>query len=956
MQTTSSNGSSQPENPHIQKLEQDEQGIAHGVLARTAVLIIGIVFLLEHAEQTRFIKCEWIVQNFLWFFPLIVLVVSYLIYKGFVADYVERRSKFGWAVLSFFTLTAPILLLCFCFSGFTALGYSTWIFTYDPINAATIVSLVLLTPISNICLLPVLLKDRIENPIAAGLMNGLALGTSLVFGVLFSPIVAMMLASLGRPLYLGGLLEAFMGLLVLAMMLSPYSVCILSCLQCKSIWKLRDTAKGMQASMFACLGLVLSLLLLLCPGVSTVVTNVATVKAATQAPDASTAVRFLRAFESTDDLMRKAYFQNVPKLELAPAILACVIHEPGVLSPPTPELARKAIYRITGKNFNSFKKPSVTPLPGWWWAPRDEDRGGSEVGGLSPDLTMMSSEMNCFCYKDALASRVDWTLKFSNSNPTRDAEARMLILLPPNAVASGLRLFVDGKPRDAIFGSRGVVRTAYSNIVRERRDPALLSWAGNDLVLLQCFPVRNDTPMKVTLQIAAPLAMTGEERAQIMLPKVVESNCAVSAHSVRYRVENHGQTEGGFDKKIANDQIGDPIATVDGVGKQSLVCDLIGSGMLKQKVCRFQNLHKDLLLVIDCGVNTQDKIDSLGDAIANLPDSVRVGVLYATDEFADEKPLRANNNAELGRMVRYNHPRCLGGPDNLPALARAITEMKRDPSLSVIWVHGPQPVVFAENGVLDLTFSENQKSSQPLYEIEMNPGPNKVSEYVATTLFDTKRSVRLLRGTGSFEKSIPDVLLKFAGQTPTFSIVRNHTGNFAALEQKSSTFPPTPEANAQLTACALWANEKANEAYANSKIGDAADLSKKYRVVTRASSAVVLENDSQYTQAGLDAAQSDPYSSEPVESVASPTNAITNQLNSMSYAASCAGTPSYGGYSSSSAAYAGAPQNSSSTGYKSKEGEQIFAIFLWGLAALLGVGMILSFCKKGGRVDPDPVK
>lgn len=940
MQSKSNKGSSQLKNPYAQRLQEEDLEVANGALCRSALLLLCFMYLLEHAPETQFVPPGWFAGNIVWFLPTAVFVVSILIYRGFVHENIEAKSRLRWAILSFFALTAPMLLLCFLFTGLNALGMMTWIFAYDPINAAAIVLLILLAPISNIWLLPVLVKKRIDNPLSTGLLNGAALGTSLLFGFLLLPSV--IIASIGcvsHP-FLGGPFEFFVSVLIFSMMLSPYSVCLMSSLLCTAIWRMKGAQGGLQTSLFSCLGLVLSLLLLICPGVKTVVTNIATVKAATQNSEASSAVRYLRAFESIDDLLRLAYFENVPRAQFLPVLYSNIAHDTQAATTPRPELARKAIYRITGKNFNAFKKPSPAAVPeGLRIFTVDTDRGGAEVAALNPDLKLTSSEMNCFAYKDTLASRVEWSLQFENTNHNRDAEARLLILLPPNAVASGLRLYVNGKAREAVFGNRGVVRSAYSNIVSQRRDPALLSWAGNDRVLLQCFPVRATEPMRLSLQIAAPFVMSSTSQAQIMLPRVIESNCSVLEHTVRYRALKQNETDSGFDKTVENNSLVEPIARIEVTSFKSVVSN---QEQIEQVVTSSaKNDAKSLLFVVDCGANTQEKLGALGEAIGRLPESVKAGVIYATDEISNLKPFRAANNAELGRQVQFNHPRCLGGPDNLPALQVAFEQMQRDRELSVVWVHGPQPVVFACDAVVDGMFSMDEMNGRPLYEIEMIEGPNKISEYVGTALFEKRRPVRLLRGHGSFESSVAETLLCLVGEKNTYSIVRNASNRFA---QSRSTFGDGN--NAQLTACALWASNTADGLYERGFLDDAAALSKKHRVVTRATSAVVLESDRQYKEAGLDGDQANPYSAEfPVDHVTNPSaaNALVTQMNSLSCAAASAG-PSAG---SASFGVPKPQEQANSREFDASEpGVQIYQFFVWTLAALVGTVLLFGGCKK----------
>lgn len=934
------------DNPYIQPLTNKDYVAAEGVLLRLAAAFMFLGYLLQHSSM-KLLSDKWMSDNFLWFLPLFVVVVSAVVYRGFVREHIEAKAGFRWAVLSFYSITAPIILICCVFSGLNTLGMLTWFFSYDASGAATCSTLLLLAPISNLWLVRLTLKGQIENPLSMGLLNGLSLGTALIVCLLLMPVATTAIVGYVTHPFGPGPLETALLFLGIALLMSPYFLLYLTCLNCQTIWNLRESTHGMQASVFACVGLVLSIALLVCPGVSTIVKNTATVKAAMQCPDASSAVRFLRAFDCTNELLQRAYFANIPKVEFAPLLYEMITHDSSVSRAPTPEMARKAIYRITGKHFNTFKKPTVATLPeSLWWlnSSFDRDQAATEVAGIIPDLKMVTSDMKCFSYKDALASRVEWTITFHNNSHSQPAEARALILLPPNAVASGLTLFIDGKPREAVFGNRGVVRSAYTNIVSQRRDPALLSWAGNDRVLLQCFPVNANSSMKVTLQVAAPFIVSDQTHAKVMLPRVIEANCPVAQqHRVQYRLLNSGVTEGGFDKTIENTALTDPVFAIDNVtGSSVLIADpMQGNSVFSQTIQPKHETLKRLVLVVDCGVRTQNQIDSLCDAVANLPDSVLVEVLYATDEFTMDKPLRANNNRELAEIMRANHPRCLGGPDNLPALHQGIIEVQGVPNATVVWVHGPQPVIFATDYALSEVFKLHDR--EHIYEIDMAEGPNKISQTVGTSLFDRSIQVRILRGTGSFDKSISDILLSLVGQKSSYSIVRLPSSGQATGIQL----------NAQLTASALLANDSARNLYAKGDISKASDLSRKHRIVTPSTSAVVLEFDRQYTEAALDEkGQTNPYSAEtPAQDVSltNPFSSVTSQLNNLSCAAAAAGPPAGSSLSYSLAKadpYAGSSGSSSSGA--SRHGTHLFEMFVWILVSVVGI-IILAILVKTGK-------
>ena len=79
-------------------------------------------------------------------------------------------------------------------------------------------------------------------------------------------------------------------------------------------------------------------------------------------------------------------------------------------------------------------------------------------------------------------------------------------------MVSRLTLWIDGEEREAAFGGRSQVKTAYKETVQQRRDPVLVTTCGPDRVLVQCFPVPpGGGRMKLRLGITAPLVLTAAD-------------------------------------------------------------------------------------------------------------------------------------------------------------------------------------------------------------------------------------------------------------------------------------------------------------------------------------------------------------------------------------------------------------------------------------------------------------
>ena len=140
--------------------------------------------------------------------------------------------------------------------------------------------------------------------------------------------------------------------------------------------------------------------------------------------------------------------------------------------------------------------------------PEGDLRGGDQVGPPVRGLSLDVSRVDVTVHADAGTFYAEWTMVLANATPQQQ-EARCRLLLPDGGVVSRATLWVDGSPREAAFGGRDQVRKAYQEVaVAQRRDPLLVTPAGPNRVMVQCFPVPANGTMKIRLGITAPLQLS----------------------------------------------------------------------------------------------------------------------------------------------------------------------------------------------------------------------------------------------------------------------------------------------------------------------------------------------------------------------------------------------------------------------------------------------------------------
>lgn len=116
---------------------------------------------------------------------------------------------------------------------------------------------------------------------------------------------------------------------------------------------------------------------------------------------------------------------------------------------------------------------------------------------IRADCRIESVDVRADIQDQAAKVRVSQVFRNPSSIPM---EAQVLFPLPEGAAVSGLTLLVDGKELTGKLLGRDEARRIYEDIVRRRRDPALLEYMGRDLFQTSVFPVSPGGQSTVQLQ------------------------------------------------------------------------------------------------------------------------------------------------------------------------------------------------------------------------------------------------------------------------------------------------------------------------------------------------------------------------------------------------------------------------------------------------------------------------
>lgn len=531
----------------------------------------------------------------------------------------------------------------------------------------------------------------------------------------------------------------------------------------------------------------------------------------------------------------------------------------------SPEEARTAYYRVTGVPFNSVPAPRVRSgrgewagLNDWTW---DNDQAGAQVGGRVKGLTLNASRLDAQVEANAGVAYQEWTLEFRNAS-SQQREARAQIVLPPGGVVSRLTLWVNGEEREAAFAGRSQVRQAYEQVVARRRDPVLVTTAGPDRVLMQCFPVPPEGgTMKVRLGITAPLEPLATNLARLRWPQMAERNFTV-ATSLRHEIWAEArrplrtagtalqvdQSKPGWQVvrgRLLESELADTRMALmvdrDPAVRESWTRDERGAvpGVVRQSLVKEAAVRPSrVVFVVDVSQGMAGAMPSIAQALEALPAGLEGRVVMAASEPAE----LTESLGSPALRERVGSWRAVGGEDNVPALLRAWDLAAGKSGAVVVWVHAAVPMLMESVEGLRQRW-ERQPGGPRLLDLPVRPGPNRVIEAL-----DGLTMIEAVPVTGEVGADLR-------------ALLRSWGDGGERLSWRRERITPVPEiapgpgvADATLHLARLWAHDEIVRLAGLRRREQAIDLAGRYQLVTPLSGAVVLENAQQYRDNNLEPA------------------------------------------------------------------------------------------------------
>jgi hypothetical protein len=712
---------------------------------------------------------------------------------------------------------------------------------FDPTPTWLHTLLIALVPLANAAALLRLGKTEAAIPAWLWWAQAVALGVTGAYALAFLPLT---------PFALIGVVF-LVGFLPLAPLLGWISALVLG-----SALRQQAARTGTVPPRFRWVGWVGALGLLAAPSVPGVLTRHWLDQAVWESPEEATrAIRALRRWGSEDALLRACYGQTrdiwaeVLNLRYLPA-----------------EPVQTVFFRVTGQPYNAVRPPlsrlrgpGARVLGDFEW---DNAVGGEAVAGHVSGLALNASRLDAMGNADDGWGYTEWTLEFRNDHDFQPREARAEIQLPPGGVVSRVTLWVNGEEREAAFAGRGEVRAAYQQVaVVKRRDPILVTTSGPDRVLMQCFPVPpRGGLMKVRLGITAPLNPVAPGEVAFVWPRFAERNFAIRddlRHHAWLEAQQPAVTppagwtldagrsnalhaavseRAGADafpvirlkRTVASDTgawVRDERAATNAWVRQRLAAETRPTG-------------GRLAIVLDGGRGGRAWAEALRAALAQAGGRAEVGIWLAHDgvieAFRGEGPLPFT---EVSAGLAAKLPTFAGGHDPTPALDAAWNWAGQRRDGTVLWIHGPQPVLAGDFVVIRQRLERTLTGGTRLLDFQTGLGPNKPAKELA----DLAAYATVPR-LGSLTDDLVRALREATGAVPRTQWTRERV-----------TAEPAGALTASRHLVRLWAADEIERLRRAKRTDAAVKLAGEWQLVTPVSGAVVLENRQQFDEAGLTA-------------------------------------------------------------------------------------------------------
>jgi hypothetical protein len=719
--------------------------------------------------------------------------------------------------------------------GLALLAYGAFaIATVHDLNIAEEIgkfALLLVVPLFNFLCWSAIRKGYLVRPRVTGLMTGFALGLSTSWTAIFL-----------RTIFVGHSDSACKFGWMLLLCTSPFLLFAAVCLSL-DLWNKTDATIRRITTTFSILGILLSAVFVFTPMARAmwVQSLINDAKVATK-EDRAKAISALREAASDQDLRPSKY--PVSGFSLAELLIS----NRGLVN--TSDDDKHLYFETTGE--------SILSEGGSKNSKQEQGGANGEAVAKIPGLALVTSQLSGNIDAASYSSSVDWTMTFKSANASAD-EARCEIGLPKNAVVSRATLWINGEPREAAFASTTSVKDAYQAVVRQQRDPLLVTMPTSDHVLVQCFPISANTgEMKIRIGFKVPLETVNGESCSLELPKLLSSNfdlpkrqranffshdmVARSISGIEVVKTVDGYSLSGVIKNQQDTANVNSLTVLRTAPRANLVIQDSFSHQPRYIVEQLKEVTtpslKRLAIVIDTSASLKRDVDDIRNALAAVPAGINTTVYFAGEQDADKEPVSespSNTIEQAKELIKTES--FIGGHNNWATLRDALENTAELSNGAVLWIHGPQPIAAPVPVALDLVHHVS------VYDMQIENGPNAILPALQTA--DVAGIIASEKV--NHKSTVPDIKSLVANwEKPKKGL---------AVQMTSSTVRPpgglvADKAVSAQISC-LWAKEEVARLLASGQAHEALVLGSNYRIISPISGAVVLENARAYDRSGL---------------------------------------------------------------------------------------------------------
>ena len=555
-------------------------------------------------------------------------------------------------------------------------------------------------------------------------------------------------------------------------------------------------------------------------------------------------------------------------LSLWPIVMTDAMLGTNTVQPATREQASAAYYRLYGNVPNPAELRQGTDDAFFLELPMSSRRPqGTTKFQFHDDtvvvplagLALQASRLEADIHTSAAVGYAEWTMTFRNDAQLQH-EAWGLVELPAGGVVSRVTLWVNGEEREAAFAGTGQVTAAYQAVTARRQDPLLVTSAGDGRITFRCFPIQpSGGTMKIRLGITFPLQPSLDGKLDWALPRLAGRNFDLTRDlKPTAWIHSTGNDIRSDHKKLQSDGPGilSGILSPQFVLERTILASDSSANVatftsadvrdpdkfeIVQSVnCAPSEPIQSIVLALDTSARVESAVSALVNAVTKLPAQTKIAVV--TEATAEDSLdfLHPKEAAERLRSAEFE-----GGADNAALLIKAwqMCQDRKD-TCTLVWVHASQGVQLSTLEPLEAILSRSTRHPRFL-ELQIADGMDLLVNELAKSY-----AVERVAWGDSLNATIERLFAGLSG-APLCAVKRVHRVITTAATAGNDLNTTTSDAG---HISRLWAYEETMRRFRErspSTRNNAVTLAARYQLVSPVTGAVVLENKSQYDDAGL---------------------------------------------------------------------------------------------------------